>query len=54
MLAQEKGVGIVEIELAHIPVRYPALGLALWFLGSGPIPTPDPTVPCGITQQLTQ
>ena len=52
MLAQEKGVGIVEIELAHIPVRYPALGLALWFLGSGPIP--DPTVPCGITQQLAQ
>jgi hypothetical protein len=30
MLAQEKGVGIVEIELTHIPVRYPALGLALW------------------------
>ena len=28
--AQEKGVGIVEIELAHILVRYPALGLALW------------------------
>jgi len=50
MLAQEKGVGIVEIELTHIPVRYPALGLALWGTrerSSAVAPQPRPrTQPC--------